>query len=224
MPLTSNRIRTHEHAVFLNPPIAKKLKEGGTNDITHIWRFANLDYALINVEHKDGFYMEFGVSSGATINYIAARIKKRIVGFDWFQGIPEDWVFPDPNNTSKTIVRPAGSWAHPVPAVRQNVFLVKGLFEKTLPGWTRLFASPDSGKKIGFIHIDADLYSSCKTIFNNIGHCIVEGTVIVFDEWHASGHEDRAFIEFLQESNNTATLISRTPGGQRTFVINRKTQ
>ncbi len=222
MSFTSERLRTHTNLVVLNPPIAKKLRLSGVEDISHIWRFANLDYALINVEHTDGLYMEFGVSSGVTINYIAARIRSRIFGFDWFQGIPEDWTFPDPNDPSNTITRPAGSWSHEIPAVRRNVFLVKGLFEKTLPGWARLMADESSGKKAAFIHVDADLYSSCKTIFKNIGHCIVAGTVMVFDEWHAVGHEDRAFIEFLEESNNTATLISRTPGGQRTFVIDKK--
>jgi hypothetical protein len=40
----------------------------------------------------DGFFLEFGVCTGTSINFLGAlNPKKTIYGFDSFEGIPEDW-------------------------------------------------------------------------------------------------------------------------------------
>tara|TARA_R110002073_G_scaffold191088_1_gene349759 strand:+ start:234 stop:617 length:384 start_codon:yes stop_codon:yes gene_type:complete len=38
-----------------------------------------------------GLFLEFGVASGASINFIAANTDTTVHGFDSFQGLPEDW-------------------------------------------------------------------------------------------------------------------------------------
>lgn len=55
------------------------------------------------------------------------------------------------------------------------------------------------------MHIDSDLYSSAKSIFNSAGKLIKSGPVIVFDEffnypgWEIG--ELKAFNEFTNEKN-----------------------
>ena len=54
----------------------------------------------------------------------------------------------------------------------------RGCFEDTLPVFAR-----DHPEPAAFLHIDADLYSSTKTIFDLLGPRVVAGTVIQFDEF-----------------------------------------
>ena len=133
-------------------------------------KFDLLAAALRAVQTPDGLYCEFGVHSGATINFIAERAAGRTVfGFDSFQGLPEDW-------------RPGVEKGHfamaELPKVRPNVRLIKGWFNESLPGFLREHPGVAS-----FIHVDCDLYSSTRTIFDLMGDRIVPGTVLNFDEF-----------------------------------------
>lgn len=38
--------------------------------------------------------------------------------------------------------------------------------------------------KVGFIHIDVDLYSSAKLVLDFIKPYLCEGTIILFDDWY----------------------------------------
>jgi len=132
--------------------------------------------------------MELGVATGGSLNCLADLVAPaKIYGFDSFEGLPEDW----PGNA------PKGRNKCDVPKVRENVEIVKGLFADTLPDFARSHPGP-----ISFIHIDCDIYSSTKTVFDNFGPKIVPGTVIMFDEymdypgWRE--HEFKAFQEFIQ--------------------------
>jgi len=133
---------------------------------------------------------EFGVYSGRTINHIASLTEHPVYGFDSFEGLPERW--RDGFGKGRFSVTS-------LPRVRPNVVLIKGWFDKTLPLFTKEHSEP-----IGFLHIDCDLYSSTKTIFDVLGHRIHPGCVIVFDEYfNFPGWEDgeyRAFQEFIMSA------------------------
>ena len=147
---------------------------------------------LHTLEHvpKGGLVLEFGVWTGRTINTIAERVgrSRTVHGFDSFEGLPEDWYGAYKEGTFHT--------GGKLPKVRSNVVLHKGWFDKTLPD----FASSQS-EKIAFLHIDCDLYSSTKTIFEFLGDRILPGTVILFDEYFNypgwREHEYKAFKEFI---------------------------
>jgi hypothetical protein len=137
----------------------------------------------------EGVFLEFGVATGTTIKIIANASGKPVVGFDSFQGLPEDWRYG--------VKR--GAFAGKVPELPLGITLKIGLIENTLP--TFLKTMPE--KRISFIHIDTDLYaparlilSLCKPYFHN--------TMIVFDEflnypgWR--DHEYKAFREFQSEN------------------------
>ena len=158
----------------------------------------------------DGFYLEFGVYQGFTINYIARLFPtKKIYGFDSWQGLPEDW-----KHNNKNVVKGSYSTEGIIPAVPSNVELISGLFEDTLPEFIK--NHPDT--KTAFVHIDSDLYSSAKTIFKNFGHTFVNGTVIVFDEYMQDAGEKQAFEEWLEESGLFAAMI-RSTEEQASFII-----
>lgn len=87
-----------------------------------------------------------------------------------------------------------------LPKVRENVKLIKGWFNDTLPE----FKDKHAGA-IEFLHIDSDLYVSAKDIFNNIGERINTNTLILFDEYHGyPGWKDgeyKAWKEFVDKNN-----------------------
>jgi tetratricopeptide (TPR) repeat protein len=132
-----------------------------------------------------GLVLEFGVYNGKSIRRIAERLRDTVHGFDSFEGIPEAW-----ND------EPRGSYSAEgkLPEVPSNVALHKGWFDGVLP----LFVSTHT-EPVKLIHIDCDLYSSTRTVFNHLHKQIVPGTVIVFDEFigYKSWQQDefKAFTE-----------------------------
>ncbi len=147
----------------------------------------------------EGVIAEMGVCTGRTINFIAAlNPRSTIYGFDSFNGLPEDWSrndFPLPKGVF--------GYHNPdvPPPVLNNVCLVKGLFNETLP----IFASEVlKDQPIALLHIDCDLYQSTVDIFNAIGHRLVKGSIVLFDELYNfpkwEEHEVKALHEFLNRS------------------------
>ena len=160
-------------------------------------RSHEINVAFFNAVAKDaiqGLVLEFGVARGETLRYIADAFPNQTVyGFDWFQGLPEDW---RPG-------LPKGTFACGIPEVRDNNELVVGLFEDVLPK----FMAEHAGETASFVHLDADLYSSTVTILNNIESRLAKGTILLFDEFvypepgDYREHEYKAFKEFLERTN-----------------------
>ena len=190
-------------------------------DMIDIARYKNLLNAISNITLK-GYFLEFGVFQGKTINFVAERISndQLIYGFDSWQGIPDDWhISQSLMDPEKSIMFKKGSWSAngSLPNVKPNVRLISGLFEESLPNFCQEHFTENN--ITSYLHVDCDLYSSTKTVFDFIGRTLASGSVIVFDEYHATGHEDRAFKEWLIDSKNTATMISTTTSGQCVFII-----
>ena len=139
---------------------------------------------------EQGLVLEFGVYSGTTVNHIANSSGWRIDAFDSFEGLPETWR----DGYEK------GKFARgKLPEVADNVCLHVGLFDNSLPEF--LNSLENSNLPIKYLHIDSDLYSSAKTIFDQLGNRIVAGSVIVFDEYFNypgwKNGEFKAFQEFV---------------------------
>lgn len=138
-----------------------------------------------------GLYLEFGVFSGTSINQIADQKQDTsIYGFDSFEGLPETW----------RAGFETGMFAmEEIPAVRKNVNLIKGWFDDTLPGFVQQHKD-----QCAFIHIDCDLYSSTKTVFDHLAGQIKPGTILLFDEYfnypNWQEHEHKAFQEYVKNS------------------------
>ena len=148
----------------------------------------------MKLKHKpDTLWLEFGVASGRTINYISQFTKDTVYGFDSFEGLPETW--------REGLEKGAFSRNGVLPLVNANVELIKGWFNETLEEFMKTH-----DKKISFIHMDADLYSSTKYIFDTLKGNIDKDCVIVFDElvnypgFDGDKGELRAFYEFITEN------------------------
>jgi Macrocin-O-methyltransferase (TylF) len=117
-----------------------------------------------------------------------------VFGVDSFAGLPEAW-----RTDFDT-----GTFAVDEPPVVPHAELVVGLFEDTLPGWLA-----DHPEPLAFVHLDADLYSSTATVLELLAGRLVEGSIVVFDEYFSypgwPEHEHRAWSEFV-ERTGTAFL------------------
>jgi predicted O-methyltransferase YrrM len=172
-------------------------------------RLVNLDYAL-GLRPNGGLLLEFGVYGGKSITHIASRCPAdRIFGFDSFQGLPEQWRGKrySPLNFDRGGV---------MPSVPNNVELISGWFNETLPTFLAAHNSV-----VSFVHIDCDLYASTKFVLMEIKDRLAEGSVIVFDEFfNYPGyrlHEYRAFQEFISETGRKFHFASFS--GQQVTVV-----
>jgi methyltransferase family protein len=155
-----------------------------------------------------GLFLEFGVYKGDSINRLAElKPGVRWYGFDSFVGLPEAW--------TPGARKGAFSIEGRLPPVRENVILIMGFFDQTLPP----FAAEHPDVKVAFLHIDCDLYSATRTVFEHLGDRLQPGCIIVFDELiNYAGWQDaeyKAFMEFVAAKQRTFEYIGyvRT-GGQ----------
>ena len=154
-------------------------------------KFALKEYVK-NSEYKDKLFLEFGTYKGELINFCSSLMPEvKFYGFDSFEGLQE---------TLSTWKKGRFNLKGKLPKVNDNVSLIKGYFNETLPKFLE-----EHKEKASFIHIDCDLYSSTKTVFDNIYDRIVPNTVIQFDEYYNypgwRNHEFKAFQEFCKKYN-----------------------
>ncbi len=149
-----------------------------------------------------GLILEFGVYKGNSIRFIGEQVNSRpVFGFDSFEGLNEAWGF-----------MPRGAFAdvHQLPQIPQNVTLIKGWFEQTLPGFLREHTGP-----VALLHIDSDLYSSCSYVLSQLSPRLTAGSVIVFDEllnyptWQQG--EFRAFNEWKDANGVKYEFVGFVP-------------
>ena len=182
--------------------IIQNIPNVNTNPLTYVFEDMNL-------EHKPNtLWLEFGVATGQTINYISKFTNDKVYGFDSFEGLPEYWR----DGFDKGAFSRNGN----LPQVNSNVELIKGWFNETLVNFIQT-----QNKKISFIHIDVDLYSSTKYIFKILKDYIDTDCIIVFDElvnyhgFDGDTGELKAFYEFITENKVTYEWIGMngTPTG-----------
>ena len=164
-------------------------------------RFKSVLGAAFNETQKSGSVLEFGVFQGRTINYLAELLPNEpIYGFDSFEGFPDDGRKDWQQDFS----------VEALPDVPNNVTLVKGFFDTSLPKF--LEKNPDL-PPLRLLHVDCDLYSSTKIVFDNLSHLLEPGSVIVFDELLHYGrfreNEFLAFYEFLEQKKLTFSWVAK---------------
>lgn len=160
----------------------------------------------------DGLVCEFGVYKGHTLEIIADTVKNGVVyGFDSFEGLPEAWRTGFDKGAFKIE-------AKDLPSFAKNVRLYPGWFDATLPAMLK-----DDARRAAFLHIDCDLYSSTKCIFESLAGRLRAGTVIVFDEYFNfpgwENDEHRALIEAARDFGFTYDYILYNPRGQQAAIV-----
>jgi hypothetical protein len=157
-----------------------------------------LTYAL-NQSRRNGIALEFGVYTGGSLRIITKFFPNETFGFDSFEGLPENWR----EGFSK------GHFSLTNLPVIDNANLIVGLFKNTLETFLE-----ENKKKISFIHLDADLYSSTSFVLEKLNPFIESGCIIVFDELiHYPGfeeHELKSLLEFQEKHSRKLKPIAFT--------------
>jgi hypothetical protein len=146
-------------------------------------------------------YLEFGVSEGSSFRWWVENNQhsdSTFVGFDSFEGLPEDW-----------IVWPKGSFSttgHAPPIPDRRCAFIKGLFQDTVPRWV---ADHELTRRT-VIHLDADLYSSTLMVLTQLLPKLKVDDIIFFDQFSVYLHEYRAFKDVTAAYPRQFNLICRT--------------
>jgi len=163
-------------------------------------RARNQEYAIrraVGNQIENGHYIELGVATGKSCRLFAEILGKKslsLTGFDSFEGLEEDW-------TGIQSGRAAGAFtqAGELPEVPDNVTLVKGWVQDTLPPYLETMG-PDA--RFGFIHLDMDTYKPTRFALEALKPFLTRGTVILFDELYGypgwRHHEYKALLEVLE--------------------------
>jgi hypothetical protein len=152
--------------------------------------FAVFEAARRKVVGQAPLYLEFGVGGGRSMRWWSDNLSQpdaKLVGFDSFQGLPEDW----------SPWYPAGVFnvGAPPQIDDSRVSFQTGWFEETLP----CFTVPDHDQLI--LNVDCDLYSSTATVLRWAEPYLRPGTLIYFDEFPDRDHERKAFNELCERSS-----------------------
>lgn len=217
------RFSSHQNYLFTD----EKLK------FVHILEGMNyLRVAGNNGKDLPQTFFEFGCHSGRTFSAAvnAAKYLKmnncEFFAFDSFKGLPEtdetqDGVFKTGEfSTSKKEF---------IKIVKKNTnieiddfHIIEGFYKTSLTDNLQ-----SSMPKIGMLHIDVDLYSSTKDLLNFVKPLLVNGSVILFDDWYCfkpgTTHnygEQKAVDEFLEINKSIKFLPWKTYStfGQSFFV------
>ena len=151
---------------------------------------STLRYAL-SLCSVDGLCMEFGTRFGTSARILQETNTYPLFAFDSFEGLPTAW---------HTVPKGAYSTGGYVPDLGDSIHPVVGWYSESLPPFMKHNQGP-----IRLLHIDCDLYSSTKDVFDRVHDRLVKGTVIIFDEYWNGPHwredEWKAWQECCQEHN-----------------------
>jgi hypothetical protein len=159
-------------------------------DVRQLDNFIRLQKFYEKIKNIDGSIVECGMGRGRTFLYLVYLTWKEdknrdVWGFDSFEG------FPEPSQYDHSFRRPhKGEWSGTTIEdikmillraglkdnyVSEKVKIIKGFFDKSLQKY--------SGGPIAFLHIDADLYESYKTVLQELFPYVSKNGVVLFDEY-----------------------------------------
>lgn len=165
-------------------------------------RFDLFDIAIGRITGKAPLYLEFGVYEGGTLRWWTEKLTApdaHFIGFDSFEGLPEQWNAYNPPGTFAVAEIP--HFDDP------RVSLQAGWFDDTLPG----LELPEYDQLI--VNIDSDLYSSANFVLRELEERLVPGTLIYFDELGDRDHELRALKEFMIRTDIKVRPLGMSAGG-----------
>jgi O-methyltransferase len=147
-------------------------------------------------------FLEFGVFAGNSIRLWSEMNRdpqSRFIGFDSFEGLPEDWTRNYPKGTLNRGGR--------VPEIDDDrVSFVKGWFQNTLSGFLNGF-TPRSRL---VVHSDSDLYSSTLFTLASLNTLLVPETVVILDDFSVATHVFRAFDDYKSSFMRSAHPVAMT--------------
>lgn len=175
--------RTNNAGRPLGPEISGSRKQDP--DRWDLYQYTINQYAL---EHEPITYLEFGVYQGDSLEWWIKHNyhpESTFVGFDTFEGLPEDW--------REGWATGHFSTAGVIPEISDpRCSIIKGMFQETLQNW--LTGRQWSSRLICMM--DADLYSSTLYPLILLGPLLKAGDILIFDEFRDARNEFRAFTDW----------------------------
>lgn len=170
-------------------------------------KFQNYTDTTSDESNHPIIYLEFGVAGGNSITYAAKtnqNQKSRFIGFDSFEGLPENW-----RNSHK---KGAFSTDGKIPETTDTrIKFVKGWFEDTLDKEISniikiIEQNPNSQL---FINMDADIFSATLYVLIKLEKFITKGVIIRFDEFGYlyDNNEFQAFKSFILAFNKDFEIL-----------------
>lgn len=160
-----------------------------------------------------GDLIECGVATGNQLGIMQQALvdneqERKIIGFDSFCGIPyaseHDTVQPGKTEIDKTklgVLETTGVTNHPKQHTElnfnrwklpmDNVTLVEGWFQDTVKNYDG---------KIALLRLDGDLYESTKVCLEHLLDKVVEGGIIIIDDYNLDGCR-KATHEYINEKD-----------------------
>ena len=193
--------------LFMTPTLQMPWGNGGAPYVLAkvLWQLRHEDQGI----RGRPMYLEFGVFEGASINFIARKLRSMdpgalVFGFDSFRGLPEAW--RSNSDVPGGLTFASGSFAlEKEPEVEGNVRLVRGWFNETLPAFLAGLAAGSGNRDpwVQLLHVDCDLYSSALEVLRALAPFFRPRSIIIFDELvnfpHFESQELRALYDFFQD-------------------------
>jgi O-methyltransferase len=191
-------------------------------------------------QHIDGDYCEFGVYTGASFVQMFHLLSKlehergyheyptRFFAFDSFEGLPQPGALD--RRFSKSHFQ-LGEFLVTQAEFDGNLrrYGVDMSRVTVVPGWYSDVLTPETAAHVGLervsiAYIDCDLYESTVPVLNFLTDLLVNGAVLIFDDWHLNrAHPDLgvqgAFHEWC--GRNPHLRFSEISGSmaQRAFIV-----
>ena len=181
-------------------------------------RLINLYKQCNKFNHTNYSFVECGVARGgclALMKYVAGDNNK-IFGFDSFEGMPDidkekdigDYNKSDPREwINKPVVENGINDVYKIFSILKqnfnNTHLIKGYFENTLT----IQENIDKLGDIAILRLDGDWYNSVKICLDKLYDKVVDGGVIIIDDYGHFVGAKNATDEFRKENNISSPLI-----------------
>jgi len=183
-PQTSFENDSWFHSLYERAQVKTQMES--TDNALRRQRHYTLNQLLKRIDGLDGDVAEIGCWRGLSAYQTASRIvdmgaSRRFHIFDSFQGLSEYEAIDMPHNGNIDVASTRVQFACSQDQVQQNLsdfdFIVYH------PGWVPEKFSEVDADKFAFAHIDVDLYLPTKDCFDFFYPRLVEGGVMVFDDY-----------------------------------------
>jgi len=198
----------------------RKGSGGPDRKVPHYYKYI-MDHVIV-----DGLWLDFCIgNTNATTGHIISNSPDDVIiyGFDWFQGLPEDWIEGDNKTYKKGEFRAVNNpeavigFAKSLEERFKKLRAVVGLIQDTLP----LFVV-EYDDVCAFVHVDCDLYCTSDVILSTLRDRIVSGTIIAFDEfWGYDNYLDgeyKAFMEFIDVTGHEYEFIAHVANKRQAAI------
>lgn len=188
---------------------------------------------FVSISEVNGDYLEFGSYGGHSFTiafHFGKHRKMNFYAFDSFEGLPE--ITGIDAEGYKPFEK--GEYACGLQKFKESISKKGVDLERVriIPGWYKDTLNEESKEKLGIksaavVWIDCDLYDSATQALNFVTDYLVDGTILIFDDWFCfkgdpNRGEQRAFDEWLKRNPTIKAIEFHKFGWHgNSFIINR---